>query len=320
MVTTDVSPTTGLKKMLADARSIDTCSLDDIDHFTPPDSPKRCPSPPQPQPEGLNITADPSPRGPVDATPPTTTSNKTKGTAATSSASHGATRPMSAPNRANQSAIAATPQFRTSGSSPSADKLKEKRKSLDIERQKRLMNIQESTRAALHYSAQRKTSKADSLPRDSRSASLTNSLLSGSSDNDVASSGNVYYSHKSSSPGPGPTTPSLSSPLHSSSLTSPLHPSLPSPLHQKTEVTSPHHESVPSNASDSTATSTSMPLNLQRLSIDQTREASLTQMDEIWRQVEAGSESQPTPTSGQAQGSDADVFTLGDVPAPSCGR
>lgn len=48
-------------------------------------------------------------------------------------------------------------------------------------------------------------------------------------------------------------------------------------------ITLPQHESTNSNVSEASSTA----LNLRHLSIDQTKEASLTQMDEIWRQVEA---------------------------------
>lgn len=244
-----------LPKMLADARSIDSCSTDDIDH-TP-----NCPSSPQ-QLEELNIASDQT-----TALSDAVTSEE----GVSSPAPHGTGRPMSAPTRS-----AAT----TGANQPSStQKLKEKRKSLDMERQRRLTNIQESTRAALQYSAQRRTSKAETLPRDSRSASLSHSMISTASDNDISASA---APHKSS-------PPAVSSPLHESYFSS------------------PRHRSTASNTSDSTV---STPLNLQRLSIDQTREASLTQMDEIWRQVEAIGD-KPSERGGAA------TLTLADAPGSS---
>ena len=162
-------------------------------------------------------------------------------------------RPMSAPNRSSSSGTISG--RKSSSTLPHVTgtefRMREKRMSLDVERQKRILNIHESARAALQYSANRRSSKADSLPRDSRSGSLTHSILSTGSEEDIPHSNTRY--RKSSSP-----TFISPPPLGNSSI-----------------------------ASNSANDGVSTPLNLRHLSIDETKEASLTQMDEIWRQVEA---------------------------------
>lgn len=244
-----------LPRMMADARSIDTCSTDDLDVMSATDSPRRLSSPQRIAATngGLSRTREFSPGvssiGEEDDGALSGTSNSR--------------RPLSAPNR-SISAGAIGRNLQNSTTLPTAssgmstgNRLREKRKSLDVERQRRIANIQEGARAAMHYSAKRRNSRPEalprdskSLPRDSRSASLTHSIVSTSSDNDLSGSGHLLNFRKSSSPA----------------------------------MTVPQHESSNSNASD---TSSSTPLNLRHLSIDETREASLTQMDEIWRQVEA---------------------------------
>lgn len=85
-----------------------------------------------------------------------------------------ALRPSSAPSRSTSSVIL------TSGSSTTLPShldgsdlrlLREKQCLEDIEKQKRRENIEQSARAALHYSAKRRSLKTMSLPRDHRSAS-----------------------------------------------------------------------------------------------------------------------------------------------------
>lgn len=242
---------TALPAMLADARSVDTCSTEDLDQMSSIGSP-----PPSSSPQHVEATA----RGPPryrEFSPGV--SSMGEGEDRAFSGTSNSRRPMSAPNR-SISAGAIGHNYRTSTTlpsssgaqqaGPSADKmLWRKRKSLDVEQQRRTTNIQEGARIASEYSAKRKNSRTETVQRDSRSTSCSRSVVSTSSDNDLTGSGNVYFC-KSSSPA----------------------------------VTLPHHESSNSTASEATSTT---PLNLRQLSINQTREASLTQMDEIWRQVEA---------------------------------
>lgn len=245
-------------KLLADTRSIDTCSTDDIDNWSTTGSPRHCGSP-----QNLGepkLIADPS-LGSQASEPPPTSGGKEAEIQADLPYATGQTqskgRPKSAPNRSISTGSVGTKFSTLPCSVAGLEKLREKRKSLDEERQRRTVNIQESTRAALQYSAKRKDSRSETLPRDSRSCSIEST----SSNNDITGVANLHF-RKSSSP-------AVNSPRHESSDASSL---------------SPHHKS--SNASD-TILNTS--LNLRHLSIEQTREASLTQMDEIWKQVEATS-------------------------------
>ena len=156
---------------------------------------------------------------------------------------HQNSRPNSAPHcsRAAVNVPSNTANIRVSAT-------KEKRKSLDFERQKRKMNIQESARAAMQYSATWKTTKTDSLPRDARASSVGEfSLSTGSEEGEAHTAAGI----------------------NTTSTTS--------------NATSPHSRR---------GSVTNTPLNLRHLSIDQTKEASLTQMCEIWKEVEAiGSQS-----------------------------
>ena len=251
-----------LSTMLADARSVDTCSTDDWDRMSAMDSPRHSASPRHslsPRHSASPLHMETSSRGyrrDREFSPGVSSIGEVEGVEVLTSSNN--RRPLSAPNRsistgaislANRTLPASSDGPLVGGSSED-DRLRKKRKSLDVEQQRRTTNIQESTKAAFQYSAKRKDSRSETLPpRNSRSTSLSRSLVSTSSDNDLTSSGNAYFC-KSSSPA----------------------------------VALPQHESSNSTASEATSTT---PLNLRHLSIDQTKEASLTQMDEIWRQVEA---------------------------------
>ena len=145
-------------------------------------------------------------------------------------------RPISAPIRSVPMGGSYTlPHSLTGGE---LKRLKEKRVSLGEEREKRRASIEEGTRAALQYVKHRKT---ESLPRQYRSSSLSQSL---GSEEEFRGS----HDRKSSSPAV------VFSPVKVAPETPPT------------------------------------PLNLRNMSIDETREASFNQMDEIWRQVESGSD------------------------------
>lgn len=169
-------------------------------------------------------------------------------------------RPSSAPQRCapqRSSSASAITQRSTAAAlvSPShsvgngQEAVVEKRKSIDYVRQKRSANIQESTRAALAYSSNFKVGKSDSLPREDRETSITYSA--GSAGSDVG--------EESLTEGPSGATTSTAT---VSSVTS------------------------PSSASGGSVGAT--PFNLRNLTIDQTKEASVNQMYEIWKEVEAG--------------------------------
>ena len=157
----------------------------------------------------------------------------------TTQSAHRNSRPISAPIRSVPTGGSYTLPHNLTGEE--LRRLKEKRVSLDEEREKRRASIEEGARAALQYVKHRKT---ESLPRQYRSSSLNRSL---GSEEDFHSS----HDRKSSSPAAifGVTSPVKVAP-----------------------------ETPPT------------PLNLRNMSIDETREASFNQMDEIWRQVESGSD------------------------------
>lgn len=289
-----------LLEMLSDAQSFHACGTDDVDCL---DSPEDSPS----VPGGLNVTADHALRVTAVAgdVPPVSSSRQraTEDGAEDGAPTRSGTRPMSAPHRTTMAATSglAGSGRETSGGqglpdySVEAGRLREKRKSLDIERQRRLMNIQESARAAMQYSAQRQssnsTSKAETLPRDSRTSasssatSLGRSVLSAASDNDlptVAAAHLPPYRLLEKSSSPSSSSSSSSSPHHATSTT-------------------PRHQPTAAAASSEATPTTTTPLNLQHLSMEQTREACLTQMDEIWKQVEAiGGNTAPSNRGGGA--------------------
>lgn len=126
-------------------------------------------------------------------------------------------RPMSAPSRSSSttmvtgtcSSVTLPSQFNVS----ELKVLRLKQQSEIDERQKRRLNIEESARAALHYSAKRQSLKTMSLPRDHRSSSLSAaSFIS-------CKSGEKRSGRKSSSPA---VMGSNSSPTYSHDETSPF--------------------------------------------------------------------------------------------------
>ena len=174
----------------------------------------------------------------------------------------------SSPRKFSSSSLTPT-SIATSTTSPShsvktAHSVKNvKRKSLDLVRQRRIVNIHESTRTALQYSANWKSSKPDPLSRDARGPSMAcSSASTGSEDGEdnVASTASL--------------------------------------LAYSTATTS----DVPTPSSSQAGGATNKPLNLRHLSMDQTKQASVTQMYEIWKEVEAiGSQSEEKQDSVNSQ-------------------
>lgn len=237
----EIESKAAMSKFLSDARSIDTCSTDEISLN---ESPRQSVSPQQFG--NLNVTLDNTPRE---------TKISVAGVRGEESshpsyhAEEGKGRPLSAPNTTSRSvsanAIGSNPITTVPG------RMMDKRKSLDVERNKRMINIQENARVAYHYTAKRRSIKSDSLPWDSTSSHSVESMGSDASNNNNIKS--------SSSPG-------VKSPPHSILSNS---------------------SSLSGGPGGSDAAISITPLNLRHLSIEQTKEASLTQMDEIWREVEA---------------------------------
>ena len=167
-------------------------------------------------------------------------------------------RPMSAPTRATSDSVLPLPLASSSPSSYSTDSpkmftLRNRRTSAEDKRQQRLANITESARAALTLSAIRRSKKTESLPRDSNQLQH---MHQHSGSKSVGSEEELLGSSTSDSSmlerSPGPGT---------------------------TDV----------KTTDSSSPSPSF--NLNRLSMDDTRKASLTEMEEIWKLVENESES-----------------------------
>ena len=147
--------------------------------------------------------------------------------------------------------------------------MKEKRTSLSEEREKRKANIAESARAAQKFRTKRTSVKSDSLSRDYRSASL--SSKSGCSDEEFFQQHSAKHIRKSSSPAV------IARALH----------------HQDDPVRNP----------------SSSPLNLRNMSIDDTKEASFSQMAEIWRQVEEADSSEGGADTQLPKGDQTDSTT-----------
>ena len=177
-------------------------------------------------------------------------------------------RPNSAPTRATSDSI--LPPLSSSSSSYSSDsprmlKLRSRKTSAEDERQKRMANIAQSARAALTFTAIR-SKKTESLPRDHQ---LEHSRS--------------YSGSKSV----GSEEELLGTSASSSSL-----------LMKSTAATVSSSESAnPSSPSAS--------FNLHSLSIDETRKASVNEMEEIWKLVEneSGGSSTSLDTGASVGGS-----------------
>ena len=165
-------------------------------------------------------------------------------------------RPTSAPTRATSDSILPSPY---ATDSPNMLKIRSRRMSGEDKRQKRLANIAESTRAALTYTAIHRSKKTESLPRDQ--CQLHHHWRSHSGSKSVGSEDELLGSSPSS-------------------------------------VGILEKEGVPVPPADKAKTlataSPSGSFNLHSLSIDETRKASMTEMEEIWKLVENESGSSST--------------------------
>lgn len=330
-----------LPRMLEDAQSMDTASTEDTDRLSMTCSPLHAPSPlqsdsaspqlghptspqlghptsPQHQPLLPGERKELAPRSPAEG------SSSRGGQGGTSQAK----RPMSAPNR-SVSAGSSSPLHSSSASGGGGGGVggghvtsghaygREKRVSLDAERHKRMMNIQENARAALHYSAKRRSSRPEPLlQHHHRHASSTTS----SSENDL--SGSPAHSTTTTTTTTNPHNRHKSSPPSSSSSAA-VH-----VLHQHNSSSTSESSAMPTRSLATPLESSATPLNLRQLSIDQTKKASLTQMDEIWRQVEAigdgPSTRQPRPPLMSRTSNDTDesrnvVSSPSTTSDPECG-
>lgn len=307
-------PKLALQRTLADARSFQSCSTEDIDEL-PLDSPRQLASPapaemvPAEQDEFTDTGNDSL--GDIDmpilleSGGTADVEERERQPVVLSHKQQAKGRPQSAPNRYTSSssssaatknssrqggAMTTSPHKKTTPTSTAAEWLamKEKRQSLDIERQNRMASIMESTQAAMKYSASR---KSESLPREVRSSSLSHALMStGQPTNDGSSNGTGTKFRKTSSPIIQAVTTAVSS---------------------TAAGTADSRESI-------TVVS---PLNLRHLSIDDTKQASLTQMDEIWKEVEEAS-TDNNKRNSIAISQNGSVFSdsLYPAPPPSAGE
>ena len=173
-------------------------------------------------------------------------------------------RPFSAPTRATSDSGLPSPY---ATDSPTMLKIRSRRTSGEDKRQRRLANIAESARAAMTYTAIHRSKKTESLPRDHYQ--LHHHWRSHSGSKSVGSEDELLGSSPSSvsilGKGSAPAAP--------------------------TDETKTFTTGSPSGS-----------LNLHSLSIDETRKASMTEMEEIWKLVENESGSSSTTsvdTSGE---------------------
>jgi hypothetical protein len=166
-------------------------------------------------------------------------------------------RPTSAPTRATSDSVLPS---RYATDSPNILKIRSRRTSGEDKRQQRLANIAESARAALTYTAIHRSKKTESLPRDQYQ--LHHHWRSHSGSKSMGSEEELLGSSPSSVSilGKGSGAPAA-----------------------------PTDE-----AKTFTTGSPSGSLNLHSLSIDETRKASMTEMEEIWKLVENESGSSST--------------------------
>ena len=166
-------------------------------------------------------------------------------------------RPTSAPTRATSDSVLPSPY---TSDSPNLLKIRSRRSSGEDKRQQRLANIAESARAAMTYTAIHRSKKTESLPRDS------NQLRH-------------WHSH-SGSKSVGSEEELLGSSPSSVSILG--------------RGSSAAAATTADDAKMITTGSPSGSFNLHSLSIDETRKASMTEMEEIWKLVENESGSSST--------------------------
>lgn len=171
-------------------------------------------------------------------------------------------RPTSAPTRAISDSVLPSPTSSPyTSDSMNILKIRGRRTSAESKRQQRLANINESARAALTFTAIHRSKKSESLPRDQQLQHWRNHSDSKS----ACSEDELLGSSPSSNSIVEKSTSGVGS-LENTKMVVP-DPSSPSPL-----------------------------FNLHSLSIDETRKASVTEMEEIWKLVEN--------ESGSSSGSD----------------
>ena len=234
----------GAPKFMADAHSIDTNSIEDVDGFTIDDRKSTTTG------KGL-----PTRKLSMDEVEVGHRNGGETSISHTHQSQHG--RPNSAPQRSSavsgvsQHSVASgssvvSPSHSTGSNGQAVSQ--EKRKSLDMERQKRKANIQESARVAMAYSTHFKSgSNSGSLPRNTRGHSATYSTGSGVSEEAEAAV----------------TTPPVTTPTSSAAT------------------------NMSGMAAAGEGASSATPFNLHSLSMDQTKQASVNQMFEIWKEVES---------------------------------
>ena len=169
-------------------------------------------------------------------------------------------RPISAPTKSLSSSVLISNKAHTlptSMSDSDPKSVQKKQELLDKERKRRSSSIQASAQVLLKYSQKRKYSQTGSLPREYQSLSHIMFDLG-----DEVSSGDTNIANRR------PSSPELALSLNSSS-------------------------SISTAMDEDNSSST--PLNLRHISMDETRVASLIHMDNIWRQVESGDDS-PNPS------------------------
>ena len=184
-------------------------------------------------------------------------------------------RPTSAPTRAtSDSVLPSLSSSPYSSDSVNMLKIRSRRASVENKRRQRLANINESARAALTFTAIHRSKKSESLPRDQQLhwRSHSGSKSFGSEDELLGTSPS-----SSSLPGNTAATPG-------------------SGVEEDGEVTA----AGPSS-------STSPLFNLQSLRMDETRKASLTEMEEIWKLVENESGSSGSDGGGGGGGASGSV-------------
>ena len=177
-------------------------------------------------------------------------------------------RPGSAPTRATSDSLIPLPPSSTPSSSsssstevPKLHRLRDRKISVEDERQKRLANIAESTRAALTFSAMHKSKKSESLPRDQRFGSKS--------------------------------------------------------VGSEEELLGISLQSKPPSSPAATMSSPSSPFNLRNMSIDETRKASMNEMEEIWKLVENESGGSSTSLNISATGGGEGGAGMGGRRPPS---
>ena len=183
-------------------------------------------------------------------------------------------RPLSAPTRAiSDSVLPPNGSPPSSSSSPASDslrvfKMRNRRTSAEDQKQQRLANIAESTRAALTFTAIHRSKKTESLPRDSYR--LTH----------------MHNHMGSKSVGSEEELVGIGSPGDSSMLCKGADSSM----------------AAVDNVKVTYSSSPSPSFNLNNLSMDETRKASMTEMEEIWKLVENESGSSGSSTSVETGG------------------